>query len=596
MKTYAKYLASLLVMGLVLSGCSDTGAVSGTSADNSAAAVSSVGEDTDNSGESTEGTTLTAETGADGNAEYADIFEKDRVIDIDIDVSEDDWATILYDPMAEEYVSADVTVDGTKVSDVGIRAKGNSSLMSVANSDSDRFSLRVKFDEYVDDQNLLGLDELVLNNCFNDPSYMREYLTYEAFRELGSDTPLTVYANIYINGELFGFYLCVEDVGESFLEREFESDNGNLYKAGQGSSLSSDSAIDSFSLKTGDDETLSGIQKVIDTLSEMPDGEKGDIETVLDVDSVLMYMAANTVLGSYDSYLGEFSQNYYLYESEGIFTMIPWDYNMSFGGFSNDNGDSTTIPIDEPVMGVTMESRPLAAKLLSVDEYLQKYHGYIETLSTYLSNIESRTDALAEIIRPYIAADSNAFYTIEEFEAAITLSDSRDKETADSSTPSAASDAAAADTDASDEASSGTIPTGTIPTGTRPTGEMPSGTIPTGEMPSGAIPPGDFAGDGYGFTPDDFAGEFPAGGNPGGGAGNTGGPGGMAGGGMPGGSINAVPVSILDYAADRLLNITQQLAGTLPTTGNTTAVNSNTKPDGNTTASNDKNPTDTEAS
>ncbi len=38
--------------------------------------------------------------------------------------------------------------------------------------------------------------------------------------------------------------------------------------------------------------------------------EKGDIESVLDVDSVLKYIAANTLLESYDSYSGQFSQNY----------------------------------------------------------------------------------------------------------------------------------------------------------------------------------------------------------------------------------------------------------------------------------------------
>jgi hypothetical protein len=111
-------------------------------------------------------------------------------------------------------------------------------------------------------------------------------------------------------------------------------------------------------------------------------------------------------------------------------------------------------------------------------------------------------------------------------------------------------------------------------------------------MPSGEIP--DFpAGDGSEFNPDDFAGEVP----PGGPGGMTGGPGGMTGGGMAGGGIDSVPVSILDYAADRLLNITQQLAGDLPTTGNTTAVNANAKPTGNTTAGNTGvKPTDTAVS
>ena len=549
---HVKWIAPLLVMGLVLTGCSGTGDLSDTTAAASISTSSSVETDDEDSSDSTK-------SGTDSTAEYASIFEKDSVIDINIEVSDENWASILADPMAEEYVSADVTVDGTMVSDVGIRAKGNSSLMSVANSDSDRYSLRVKFDKYVDGQSLLGLDELVLNNCFSDPSYMREYLTYEAFSELGSDTPLTVYANIYINGELFGFYLCVEDVGDSFLAREFDNDDGNLYKAGQGSTLSADSAIDSFSLKTGDDESLSGIQELVDILDAMPAGEKGDIESILDVDSVLKYFAVNTVLGSYDSYLGGFSQNYYLYESDGVSTMIPWDYNMSFGGFSSDNGTSTTIPIDEPVQGVTLASRPLAAKLLAVDEYLQKYHDYIETVTAYLSGMESRTAALADIIRPYVAADPNAFYTIAEFEDAIILHDDTEAAASDTTVPIMASDETSQTTtsDVSVPSSSGDS---TMP-------EPPSGT--DGGIGTGPAP-GDVPGDGSGFSPDGNTDGFPAGG-----------PGGNAGGGQGGfggQSLDMIPVSILDYAADRLLNITQQLAGDLPTTGNTTAVNADTNP------------------
>lgn len=483
--TNMKWTAAVLAMGMVLSGCS---------------------------------------TG--DPMQYTSLFEKDSVIDIHIEMDEVDWAAILADAMAEEYYSADVTVDGTTVSDVGVRAKGNSSLMSVAGSDSDRYSLRVKFDKYVDDQTLLGLDEFVLNNCFNDPSYMREYLTYEAFRELGADTPLTVYANVYVNGELFGFYLCVEDVDDSFLEREFGDNDGNLYKAGEQSTLAADSNLDTFSLENGDDEELSDLKKLTDILNAMPDGEKGDIESVLDVDSALKYMAVNTVLGSYDSYLGDKAQNFYLYEADGICTVIPWDYNMSFGGYTGDGGASTTIPIDEPVYAVTMESRPLVQKLLAVDEYLEKYHEYIESLTSYLAGLADRTEELAAIIRPYVEADPSSFYTTEEFDDAITVHEEGIQIT-NTQIPAGISDDMTR------------VTPGAMPEGAQ--GELPDG-VP-GERPSGGA--GEFPGSDAGERPDM----------------NQGG-GGMQGGGMKGGGmpVNSIPVSILDYAAARLANIEQQLS------------------------------------
>ena len=146
--------------------------------------------------------------------------------------------------------------------------------------------------------------------------------------------------------------------------------------------------------------------------------EKTDIESVLDIDSALKYIAANTVLGSYDSYSGQFAQNYYLYEQNGKFTVIPWDYNMSFGGFGQ-GGNATAIDLDTPVSGISMESRPLINNLLSVSEYKEKYYQYVEELTAYLEKMPERVTALAAIIRPYVEADPTKFTTMEKFENSI---------------------------------------------------------------------------------------------------------------------------------------------------------------------------------
>ncbi|SHJ59275.1 CotH protein [Geosporobacter subterraneus DSM 17957] len=292
---------------------------------------------------------------------------------------------------------------------------------SVAGSDSDRYSFRIKLDKYVKGQTLFGLDEFVVNNMYSDPSYMREYLSYEALRKIGADVPLTVFANIYINGELFGFYLCVEAIDDSFLERNFSNDKGNLYKQEQGSTLEyvEGSNYEKSEQKSGKDETKTDLKNLIKVLNDMKLGEKGNIESVLDVDSALRYIAANTVLGNYDSYNGNLAQNYYLYGQDGKFTVIPWDYNMSIGGFGGGGGSSTTIPIDEPVTGINIKNLPMIHKLLAVQEYRERYHQYIKELVAYLEGFEERVAELSEIIRPYVKADPTKFYTMEQFEASI---------------------------------------------------------------------------------------------------------------------------------------------------------------------------------
>ncbi len=451
---------------------------------------------------------------------YEGIFEKDKVIDIKVEIAAEDWKSILADPMAEEYKSAKVTVDGTTVENAGFRTKGNLTLRSVAGSESERYSFRIKFDKYVDGQSLLGLDELVVNNMYSDASYMREYLSYEALEEIGEAVPQAVFANIYINDELYGFYLCVEAIDDSFLERSFGSSDGSLYKQEQGSTLQyvEGSNYDASELKIGEDESKADLKNFIKLLNEMPEGEKGDIESVLDVDSALRYIAGNTVLGNYDSYSGNMAQNYYLYGQNGKFTVLPWDFNMSINGFGG-GGAAATIPIDEPVMGVNMEELPLIDKLLAVEEYKERYHGYVNELLEYLEGFEARVKALGDTIRPYVEADPSKFVTMEQFEASIKYSEAAEVAEAASSSGQ-----------------------------------------PQGIPAQGGAPPSDGPGNG----------EKPEGERPQPQEGRTGG---MRGG--PGGNMGMMgnSSSIINFIRDRVENITKQLNGELPTTGNTTMNN-----------------------
>ena len=519
-----------------------------------------------------ENSTGAKQTTSEKTAEYSSIFKKDSVIDIKVELPETELKDILENPMEEEYKNANVTINGATVKDVGFRTKGNLTLRSVASSDSDRFSFRIKLDKYVDGQNLLGLDELVVNNMYADPSFMREYLSYEALRKIGADVPETVFANVYINGELYGFYLCVEAIDDSFLERNFGNNDGNLYKQEKGSTLQykEDGNYESYELKEGEDETKADLKNLTKVLSEMPKGEKGNIETVLNVDSALRYIATNTVLGNYDSYSGNMVQNYYLYSQNGKFTVIPWDYNMSFGGFGA-GGDATTIPIDEPVMGVNIENLPLINNLLAVKEYKDKYHQYVSELVSYLDNFETRVTELSNIIRPYVEADTRKFYTMEQFEANLKYTKTSTEKTSDAVqnngdlkqdvTSSATQNTDAKGGSGNDKqrpqggekgAQSGNRQG---PTKAQDNGNMPK--PPEGMEMNNMNPPANMQNGDMPTSP------------PGMENGNMQAPpkGDMKGG--PNGGMMG-STSIVTYVKDRIENIKKQLSGELPTTGNTT--------------------------
>ena len=130
-------------------------------------------------------------TSSSSNFTYIDtVFNKEKVTEIDLEVNEDTWNSLLENAINEEYINANITVNGTKYNNVGIRAKGNSSLSMVASDDTtDRYSFKVKFDEYVDGQTLDGLSKIALNNVMSDATYMKEYLSYDLLEKMGVPTP-----------------------------------------------------------------------------------------------------------------------------------------------------------------------------------------------------------------------------------------------------------------------------------------------------------------------------------------------------------------------------------------------------------------------
>jgi len=158
------------------------------------------------------------------------LFDKDGITTVNITISDENWADMLENPLEEEFHLCDITVNGETYDSVAIRTKGMTSLSSVASSNSDRYSFKIKADEYVGGQSFDGLDEFVLNNLYQDATYMKEYLSYEMMDYIGVDTPLYSYAAVYINGEYFGLYLMVEAPEEDFLDRVYGADYGELYK------------------------------------------------------------------------------------------------------------------------------------------------------------------------------------------------------------------------------------------------------------------------------------------------------------------------------------------------------------------------------
>lgn len=400
----------------------------------------------------------------------AHIFQEDTVNEINIEIDEADWQDMLENPLEEEYHKANVTINGETIGNVAIRTKGNNSLTSVANSDSDRYSFKLDFDYYDNNGNYYGLKKLCLNNNYSDNSSMREYISYKIMGEMGLDVPECAYSHITVNGEEWGLYLAVEPVDEVFLAAHFADTTGDLYKPEGMGYTGADlvyngddiSAYTGLNLKTN--LNSSDGKEILALMQALEDGE--GLEEVLDVEKALKYIAANVALANFDSYLGNTTHNFYLYEENGRFTIIPWDMNLAFGGFGGgevdiyeptkqsmggfgggdkrkDTQDNNAVtnaaenteaqadannqpqpPDNADMRGMpSMDSgeKPLVTTLLENETYRSMYEGYLKEIAEKYFTQEYMTELVTKIhdlIAPYVQNDPTAFCTYEEFEQA----------------------------------------------------------------------------------------------------------------------------------------------------------------------------------
>ncbi len=170
------------------------------------------------------------------------------------------------------------------------------------------------------------------------------------------------------------------------------------------------------------DVTNSDKARLIKALEKLSAGE--ELSDTVEMETVIRYFVVHNFVLNFDSYTGSMIHNYYLYEKDGQMQMIPWDYNLAFGGFQSMGGATSLVnyPIDTPVSGGNTEDRPMIAWIFENEEYTELYHTiFSEFISEYFDSgyFENLFDSTAEMIAPYVEKDPTKFCTYEEFEKGI---------------------------------------------------------------------------------------------------------------------------------------------------------------------------------
>ncbi|WP_052300923.1 CotH kinase family protein [Methanoplanus limicola] len=273
----------------------------------------------------------------------------------------------MIDEATPVYVRSDVTFEGLEWEDVGIRFKGQMTLRSSWSEGNNKISFKLNFDKFEDEnpaiknQRFYGFDELNLQSGYGDDSLMRDMIVPSIFRDSGVPAPYTAFYRVYVDyGEgpvYFGLYTMVESIEDTVTETQFEDDSGNVYKPqGDGATFAEGTFdTEAFEKKTNEDEAdwtdVESLYEILnsDLRTKDPQQWREDLESVLNVDEFLRWLATNTVIQNWDTYGGN-CRNFYLYTdpSDGRITWVPWDNNFALrDGMAGNEGE---LPAENPVL------------------------------------------------------------------------------------------------------------------------------------------------------------------------------------------------------------------------------------------------------
>jgi DNA-directed RNA polymerase specialized sigma24 family protein len=330
------------------------------------------------------------------------------------------------------WARADIEFGGVAFTNVAARIKGNGTYLGSLYGDKCPF--KVDLNKFTKGQKLAGTDELTFNNLVNDHSCLSDALAYEFFRQAGVPAPRTAYAylSVSVDGQWerkpLGLYVMVEAVDEDFALEQFGSKRAPIFKPVTyelfhhlGDDWPAYETI--YDLKT--QATAAQQRRVIDfarLVTHADDAEFArQVGAFLDLDRFARYLACEVLLSNYDGFLSN-GQNFYLYLDpvSNQFGFIPWDLDLSWGGFFllGTTRERERASIWHPWVG----RNRFLERVMAVEAFQQRYREQLEDLLARRfvpGLLHQRVDEMAGVLRGPIAAESA--FRLGKFEQAVGL-------------------------------------------------------------------------------------------------------------------------------------------------------------------------------
>lgn len=284
-----------------------------------------------------------------------------------------------------------VTVGDQTFEKVGIRFKGNGTIGDAARTVKKSF--KIDLDRAGGDGRFGASRTINLHCGVTDPTKCREAIGYEVYRAAGVPAPRTALAEVRLtvpgkhDKELLGVYTVVEEVDKPFLKDHFGSDKGLLMKPEglrefEDKGDSWDRYKKPFAPKrdaTADEaKRLIAFAKLVHKADDAT--FKKEIESYLNVDGYLRFLAATSFVANTDSYF-VLGHNYYLYldPKTNRLHFLPWDLDRAFANFPilGSNNQQMNLSLVHPYAG----THRLTERLLAVPEVGERFQKLLKELA-----------------------------------------------------------------------------------------------------------------------------------------------------------------------------------------------------------------------
>jgi CotH kinase protein len=342
-------------------------------------------------------------SGAAASAQTAaDLFDASTLQEVRLFMNSRDLQQLREHYTEPTHYTVDVLWRDTRVRNASVRSRGTGSANPV------KPGLRIDFDRYTTGQRFLGLRTVVLDNLWQDPSMLREFLAMAMFTRLGQSAPRQSFCRLFINNQDYGLYALTEEPNAEFAARAFEETGGYLfeyrwlrpfYGEYPGSDLAAYKPL--FEPRTHELEADSTLYRPLEELfrqvNEADDAVwRERVDQYLDLPQLVTHVALEDFIAEDDGILGYVGMNnFYLYRPAGStrHRVLPWDKDRAF------------LAIEKPLLDRADEN-VLIRRALSYPDLRALYFQVLERAARAAADddwlageIERRVSLIAEAAR-----------------------------------------------------------------------------------------------------------------------------------------------------------------------------------------------------